>query len=183
MFLEKLQLDADETILFKVRKHWFVIAVQIFSIVIIALLPLFLFSTLIQFLPLSETNISYTGYVLATYATWLIMIWITLFNVWTNYYLDIWTLTNKRLIAIDQRGLFNRKTASFRLERMQDVTISIDGMLPTFLKFGTLEIQTAGEEGNFKVHGLPDPEFLKATILDATDMVNSHEHRHTSDGI
>lgn len=183
MFLEKLQLDADETILFKVRKHWFIIAVQIFSIIVIALLPLFLFSSIVQFLPLSESHISYTGYAFASYSAWLIIIWITLFNVWTNYYLDVWTLTNKRLIAIDQRGLFNRKTASFRLERMQDVTISIHGILPTFLKFGTLEIQTAGEEGNFKVHGLPDPEFLKATILDATNTVSDHTHQHISGGV
>ena len=180
---KKLQLDTDEIILFRVRKHWFIITVQIFSIVVIALLPLLLFSTLIQFLPISETYISYTGYVLASYSAWLIIIWITLFNVWTNYYLDVWTLTNKRFVAVDQHGLFNRTTASFRLERMQDILVTINGLLPTFLNFGNLEIETAAEEKNFKINGLPNPESLKSAILDATGKASEPQNQNASGGM
>jgi uncharacterized membrane protein YdbT with pleckstrin-like domain len=91
----------------------------------------------------------------------------SLFSILTNYWLDVWTLTNQRFIAVDQRGLFNRTTASFRLERLQDITVSIHGIIATFLDFGSLEIQTAGEENKFEARGLPNPEALKSALLDA----------------
>lgn len=183
MLHQKLQLDTDETILFRVRKHWFILAIEILGIIIVALIPLLFFKVVMPLLPLATANISYTGYLLASYTAWLIILWISFFNIWTNYYLDVWTLTNKRLIAVDQHGLFRRTTASFRLERMQDVTISVNGILATFLKFGMLEIQTAGEERNFKVRGLPDPEQLKLAILDAAGKVSEPQNQNASGGM
>ena len=109
------------------------------------------------------------GMLIATYAAWLLITWMTLFNIWNNYYLDVWTITNKRLIAIDQKGYFTRTTASFRLDRLQDTSIAVRGIIATLLDFGELEMQTAGEERNFKAYGLPHPGDLKSLILNASD--------------
>jgi uncharacterized membrane protein YdbT with pleckstrin-like domain len=105
------------------------------------------------------------------YAGWLIFIWMALFGVWTNYYLDVWTVTNKRLITVDQRGLFHRDTGSFRLERLQDINVNVRGILATLLKFGDLEAETASSDKNFVARGIPDPQGLKALILKASDDV------------
>jgi hypothetical protein len=126
-----------------VRKHWFLIFVQMFGVAIGAVLPpIFLFALqstpLIDILDIGEMG----SELVALYAGWLVFIWMSLFGVWTNYYLDVWTVTNKRLITVDQRGLFHRDTGSFRLERLQDVNVNIRGILATFLKFGDLEAET-----------------------------------------
>ncbi len=174
MHTQLLQLDIDEEILFRVRKHWFIFGVEVFSIIVVAILPLFLYVLIGNILiEHNLTTIPYTGYFFALYSGWLIIVWMSLFSIWTNYYLDVWILTTKRFIARDQKGLFNRTTASFRLERLQDVIISINGIIPTFLNFGTLEIQTAGEESNFKAYGLPNLELLKSKILDAAGKLNT----------
>ena len=94
-----------------------------------------------------------------------------LFAIWTNYYLDVWTVTNKRLITVDQRGLFHRHTGSFRLERLQDINVSVHGIMATFLKYGDLQAETASEDRGFVASGIPDPQALKALILKATDDV------------
>ena len=92
--------------------------------------------------------------------------------MWTNYYLDVWTITNKRLIAIDQHGLFHRETASFRLERLQDMNVEINGIIATFLDYGILEAQTAGgDDDKFRATGLPHPRELKSLILEASDVL------------
>lgn len=182
MNINKLQLESDEQILLQVRKHWFILATQIFAIVVVAILPYFLFVAVLSnesLTTLARTHVE-TGFIVALSSVWLLIMWMTVFNIWTNYYLDVWTITNKRLVVADQRGFFYRTTASFRLDRLQDVEISVDGMLATLLDYGSLELQTAGEERNFHADGLPDPAALKATILKATDVMtrgNTHTHQ------
>ncbi len=172
MLAEKIQLEPDETILMLVRKHWFIITLQMLSVVIVAIFPLVAF-IVFSFLPIS-LPVSMTGYgisMIALYTGWLICCWMALFGVWTNYYLDVWTITNKRLIAVDQRGLFFRNTGSFRLERLQDINVSIRGILATFLDYGDLQAETASEDRDFVARAIPKPQELKALILSATDKI------------
>ena len=93
-----------------------------------------------------------------------------LFLIWTDYYLDLWTITNRRIIAIDQRGLFRRAVASFRYERLQDINIEINGFIATMLDFGELRAQTASAYRDaFEIKGIPHPRDIKALILRAAD--------------
>ncbi len=178
MKTENIELEKDEHILIQVRKHWFVFALQIFSIIVVTLLPIGLFAFIMySTIPGLTSLISNTGLMIALYTAWLLVMWMVMFNIWTNYYLDVWTITSKRLIAVDQKGFFVRSTASFRLERLQDIIVTVDGILPTLLGYGTLEIQTAGEEKNFKAYGLPNPGDLKGLILGATDSLISTENK------
>lgn len=174
MLAEKIQLESDETILAVVRKHWFLLSLQIFGVLIGALTPLLLL-IVIQFIPtdfLDTLGISLnTPLIVGIYTSWLILSWMALFGVWTNYYLDVWTVTNKRLVTVDQRGLFHRDTGSFRLERLQDINVNIRGIIATFLKFGDLEAETASSDKSFIARGIPDPQELKALILKLADSI------------
>ncbi len=171
MLTEKIQLENDEIILAQVRKHWFILLIQFSGVIITALFPLLCImvlniDTVQAVLPkLSDM----TSLISAFYSSWLILMWMTLFAIWTNYYLDIWTVTNKRLITVDQRGLFNRDTGSFRLERLQDINVSVRGIVATLLKYGDLQAETASEDRGFVARSIPDPQELKALILKATD--------------
>ena len=172
MLIHKIQLESDETILLMVRKHWFVITMQMFAVIAIAFFPgvaWFSLSFVPFFTPvLAAVN---TGSTVALYTAWLIVCWMALFSVWTNYYLDVWTVTTKRLITVDQRGLFNRLTGSFRLERLQDVEVSVRGILATFLDYGDLEAETASEDQHFVARNIPHPQEVKALILKTSDTV------------
>ncbi|QQR65019.1 PH domain-containing protein [Candidatus Kaiserbacteria bacterium] len=179
MKTEKIQLDDDEEILLQVRKHWFVLCMHVISIVVLAILPLPFFgvatssTTITKLIPIND------AFVVTLYCAWLIILWMVLFSIWTNYYLDVWTVTNKRLIATDQQGFFRRTMSSFRLERMQDISVRVDGILATFLDYGTLEIQTAGEENLFKVTGIPCPADIKALIVNSSDNLMPHRSPQT----
>ena len=164
----RINFDSDERLIFKVRRHWFILTLEVVGILIIAIVPLVMFEVMIAFIGtyLGDMGHQVNTIFMAIYSAWLVIMWMALFNVWTNYYLDTWVLTNKKLIASDHVGLFNRSVATFRLERLQDVIANTRGLLPTLLKYGRLHIQTAGEEGNFEVRGIPNPEKLKAAILE-----------------
>lgn len=181
MLTEKIQLDADEQVLIQVRKHWFILATQLFSVGFVAILPLFLYVAIINMFNVDFLT-PYTNLLVALFSAWLLFMWMSSFSIWTNYYLDVWTITNKRLIAVDQKGLFNRSTGSFRLERLQDINVSVQGIVATFLDYGELQAETASEDRGFVARGIPHPQELKALILSASDKASYTTPQNTALG-
>ena len=176
MLFEKIQLEADEKIIKITHKHWFVLVSQAVSILIVALAPLigWIAVGLLAQQHASSIDVDlsqYTSYFIYFYSFWLLINWMTLAHLLVTYYLDIWVVTNRRVIVIDQLALFRRRIGSFRLERLQDLNIEINGIIATFLRYGTIEAETASEnhENTFRTKHLPNPRELKATILKAAD--------------
>lgn len=172
MHTESIQLEDNEVILTVIRRHWFPLFLQFFSVLCVALLPLAsigLVALIPESLRVSLTDTLSTPFLVGLYTGWLVLSFMALFGIWTNYYLDVWTITSKRLISVDQHGLFNRSTGSFRLERLQDVNVHIHGALPTLLNYGDVQAETASEDRDFVARSVPDPQGIKAIILKASD--------------
>ena len=55
------------------------------------------------------------------------------------------------------------------MERIQDITIDIHGIIPTLLDFGDIHVQTAGDSQEFVMKGAPNPRRLKELILKESD--------------
>lgn len=85
-------------------------------------------------------------------------------------------ITDKKLTQIFQQGLFKRQTSSLDMASVQDVTVEKDGILPTIFGFGTLKVETAGEEENFHFTNCPKPEFYAKMILDARENFERELH-------
>jgi len=170
---EKIELESDEVVITTVRKHWFVITVELMVIILFGLVPVFLFMGVLALPPQSiVSTFVQTGTPLITFclATWLLMSTLAAVTSWTSYYLDLWILTDRRIIVIDQIGYFNRKVSNFRLERLQDINVSITGLIPTLLNYGIIRAQTASaSENNFISYNLPDPRGLQSQIQAAMD--------------
>jgi uncharacterized membrane protein (GlpM family) len=176
MLFEKIQLEADEKIIKIVHKHWFVLVSQAVSIAIVAIAPIvgWVAVELLTQKHTSTLNINlseYTPYFIYFYSFWLLINWMTLAHMWVTHHLDIWVVTNRRIVVIDQVSLFRRKIGSFRLEKLQDVNIEINGIIATFLHYGTVEAETASNnsDAEFRTKHIPNPRDLKATILKAAD--------------
>lgn len=175
MLFEKIEMEESEVVLATVRKHWFVILSELFVSLFMILLPLLIFflykvSQLSLNIEVQAEIDNYLPFLTYFFIVWLLLAVLTGFTIWTHYFLDLWVITDRRIIVIDQIHFFNRKVSSFRLERLQDIKVVIKGIIPTFLNFGTIEAQTASSaESNFSSRGLPDPRALQATIQKAMD--------------
>lgn len=174
MLFEKIQLEPGEKVLTVVRKHWFVIVTELLGTFLVLLLPFFglfllaLFPAALHSIELSIEH--FTTLIAFSIATWLVLSLMAGFATWTHYYLDLWIVTDRRIILVDQIRFFNRNVSIFRLERLQDIEFSVKGVIPTLLNFGTVKAQTAGSfESNFRTSGLPDPRGLQAIIQKAMD--------------
>jgi len=78
-------------------------------------------------------------------------------------------VTNENLIQIIQTSLFSRKISQLSLEKVQDVTVTQQGMSQTMFNYGTIFIETAGETANF---GFP---YAKDPITAAKHVNEAHE--------
>lgn len=93
-------------------------------------------------------------------------LWVAAFVIWVDYYLDIWIITNERILDVEQRGFFNRVVSELDLERIQDITSQVNGMLATMFGFGDIHIQTAAEEKRFKLKSVPHPVTIRKKIAE-----------------
>lgn len=91
------------------------------------------------------------------------------FQIFVEYWLDVFILTERRILDIDQKGLFSRTVSELRLYRTQDVTAEVKGMLHTILDYGNLYIQTAGEIERFHFEDIPHPNHVAKLILELSE--------------
>ncbi len=163
-----VHIQDDERILLVVRKHWLVLKLAMLPIVLLG----FFGFVVIQAFSVIQND------ALGTFvnALWLLGVWMLIFTVWTNYFLDAWIITDKRIIDIDQRYLFNRATSTTRIERIQDARVEVPGFLATMFGYGNLRIQTAGADAEFIfIEGVPNPERIKNTIMEYVDRATEHK--------
>ncbi len=159
-----ITLEPGEHVVLDVRHHWYVFFVQILPIIFLALVLLAVV-TLPGIFAVFNLNIVLGPEVLVFVIAGWLMLWIIFAIVWTGYYLDTWVITNHRVVSIEQYTLFSRKVSECRLDRVQDVTVEVNGFLPTLLRFGTVAIQTAGESSQFVMKDIPDPDRVKDVIF------------------
>lgn len=152
------QLPGEKTIAV-LRMHWF----YFFG----TLLGLFL-----VFIPISVILIApgLLGGELSAYIQFIASIillfwWYWTFLLVTMYLLNVWIITDKRIISSTQQGLFNRRVSELSMDKVQDVSVKVEGMFGTVLDFGTLEVQTAGAENKFFLKNIPTPLQIKDMIM------------------
>ena len=93
------------------------------------------------------------------------LLWTLFFLTWIDYYFDVWIITTKRIINIEQRGLFSREISELNFDKIQDVSTEVLGILPTFLNYGDVQIQTAAEQEKFLFRKIPNPYEVKDLLM------------------
>lgn len=83
--------------------------------------------------------------------------------IWRNNRILV---TNEHIVDIDQNTLFNRSVATLNLSRIQDVSADVKGPVQTLLQYGTVVVQTAGQEQNFHFDYMPRPYEAEQYILE-----------------
>lgn len=148
----------DEKIILLYRRHPFILISKISFWIVVAVMPflfyLILDKTVFPFLfsPL------FSPIIILFTTLYYLYVWLFILHTFIDYYLDVWIITNYRIINIEQKGLFNRVTSEQQLYRIQDVTAEIKGVFSTFLDFGTVYIQTAGEKTRFIFKQIKNPQ-------------------------
>lgn len=89
-------------------------------------------------------------------------------------------ITNKHLTQILQQGLFGRKISQLSLSNVEDVTSEQHGMLAMIFNYGTLKVETAGEQANFHFNTCPHPNYYAKQILEARERLLSEADQQST---
>jgi hypothetical protein len=166
----------DEIVLLLLRRHWFILFMRMFFVIIsvfVLVVVYFIFGNLnSNFQESSFYNLLIFGESLAT-----LFLWNFFFILWVDYYLDVWIVTNERIINIEQKGFFNRNISELKLTKIQDVTSEINGFIPTVLNYGNICVQTAGEVERFTFLQIPNPNHVKNVIVQLQEKASTEKDR------
>ena len=101
------------------------------------------------------------------------ILWLIGFYLLMMYTLNNVIVTDRRIIERNQLGFFDRQVSELHVYRIQDITVSTKGVIPTMLHYGDVIIQTAGAEQKFIFRQLPRPEEVRTAIMRVASMANA----------
>jgi len=165
----------NERVIFLIRRHWSLIVKQVVRLIlahiVLAAVYAFLFYLLQWELP-NEGPL----YILSVIAVsaYLLGAWLLYLYEFVDYHLDIWILTDRRIINIEQEGLFKRTVSELDLAKVQDVTSECKGKIQTFLNYGYVHIQTAAETQRFVFEQVPNPQNVARQIIHTVEEFNKN---------
>jgi hypothetical protein len=178
--IPEFELEPGEHVVLALRKHWFIFVAELLPYAIMVVLP-FALPRILEFSGIfaSYANFFTTPVGHAAIGIWLLVVWTGAWGAFTKYFLNAWILTNKRIVNIKQRRFFSREVSSLFLSRVQDVTTEVVGVISSLLGIGTIKVQTAAEDVEFIMRGIPRPEVMRDVILRyVTEGENEHQHPH-----
>lgn len=167
----------DEKIYIVVRQHWLVLLKKLIVWFLFAA-ALILFKRYGQAaLPgLFEGEIGQvTSLFMQAYTLFLVL---ALFLIWLIYYLNIQIITDRRLVDIDQVGLFHHEVSELHIENIEDVTSEVSGVLGTTFNYGDVYVQTAASVERFEFSDVPDPAAINKLILDLYEKIPPDQRAH-----
>jgi len=113
--------------------------------------------------------ISNAFWALLVAALWAMFWAAQLYLTWYRYQNDIWIITTHRVVDSSRRHWFHHRMASTGILDVEDITVERSGLLQTAFNFGNVRLQTAGEQPNFVLSGIPRPANVLGTIDGARD--------------
>lgn len=146
------QIRSGEHILMILHRHWIIFAFKIgyiIGLIFTTVLILMMRKTLIT---IFGTAIFWGG--LSVY--WIFFLTFILLS-WINDELDLFIITDQRLIGIDQISPLSRRVSECGLDRVQEVNAEVTGILQTVLRYWHVHIHTASENSDMIVNYAPNP--------------------------
>lgn len=96
----------------------------------------------------------------------LLIVSVFALRTWIIWSRNVFIITNKRVIDVDQHGFFSKTVSECNYEKIQDVSYTIKGIVATIFKFGSIHIQTAGNVANLELNFLKNPARVQEVITD-----------------
>lgn len=158
--------DEGEVVKAIMRRHWVRLFKHSLWFILETLIPVAAATLLLLFTEI-RVEVGSLPYILAMLGLSLYYLYILLFffaDV-VDHHLDIWVITDKRLVSIEQKGMFHRVVAEQPVLKVQDVTHEVHGKLQTLMDFGNVHIQTAGEKERFIFAEVSHPDQVAKLIL------------------
>jgi len=169
--------DSDEKILYVIRESTWVLVPGLLVVVALILLPVVLFPYIYSMNIKLELGIK-SGFLTSLNIFWYLFSFGYLFQVFINWYFNIFIITNKKIVDFDVKGLLYKNISEASLRNVEDVTSRVMGTFGTVLNIGSVFVQTAAEEKEFEFEMVDNPGEVRDTISDLMMALRNEEHKN-----
>lgn len=170
-FFSLIEFDQNEELLLEIRKHPFGLLLILLTAGIIATTVLIGTFTIAASSVIGEFEldsgrryIALFGFILASLIFIVAAIYAQLYRSNVVY------VTNEKIAQVLYITLFNRKISQLNIGDVQDVTVSQKGIFAHLFGYGTLVIETAGEQQNYTFTFVPHPHAVAKVIIEAHEV-------------
>lgn len=160
-------LQDEEVVLLVARRHWLYFTLRMLWVIGAGIVP-----------PLAAVFLVRATYgfdglagqiTIAVMVLWVLVWAVRAYFTWYRYQNDIWAVTNQRLVDSIRRHWFHHIMSSADLVDVEDIRVVRSGLLQTVFNFGDVRCQTAGQQANFVLDGIPDPPGVMAVVDSSRD--------------
>lgn len=167
-YFKFIEFDDEEILLAEIRKHPFGLFIILLTgitiaFILFAAVTVIASSGFLDTLGISgiDSIVVFAGFMLS-----LFVVGVTFINAHL-YRNNVVFVTNEKLAQVLFISLFNRKISQLSIGDVQDVTVQQNGFIPNAVGYGTLVVETAGEQQNYTFSFVPKPYETSKIVINA----------------
>lgn len=145
--------EKEEKVLLLLRRHVITNVPWIVAAVLLLLVPFFL-----PLIPLSLLDFFPDRFRFVSLVIWYLLVFGFVFEQFLDWYFNVYVITDERIIDFDFYSLIYKRVSEAKIDKIEDITFEMTGVLKSIFNYGTIFIQTAGESREFEFVDTPQPQ-------------------------
>lgn len=152
-------MDKDEKVVLFLRKHWITNIPWIFITLVMFITPIFVS-------PLSLFDSIPDNFMFVFILIWYLISTAYFLESFLTWFFNVYLVTDERIVDIDFYNLIYKEVSDANIDKIQDVTYNMGGVIRTLFNYGDIMVQTASEVPNFEFVAVPKPDKVAKVLQD-----------------
>lgn len=166
---ELIQQKSYEKIIYRIRRHPITFIPIVASFLVLLLVPVALYYVVAGIFPQLLTGARAYPLMVLLASAYMLTMYLLFYVRFLDYYLDLWIVTNDRIVDIEQHNLFSRSVTELDLFRIQDVTVEIHGIFATVFNYGNVLVKTASSNTHIVFYNVSMPNKIREELIRLSD--------------
>jgi len=153
--------DDDKVVLF-VRKHW--VKYLVVSIISVLLFSIPLIAIIVFFSNKSEIDSMSVEIITVSIGIYLLIVMALILQAFVDFYLDMFVITEDRIIFVRQNGFFNQQIDESHIAEISEVGVDIKGFINSVVGCGDVIVHMGNDEAILTIDDIQHPEKVAREI-------------------
>lgn len=155
--------EEEEDVVLKIRSHWVFLIPKILLAFCIPLMVIFAYAFIDQ---IFGSFLMFLGIFTASLLISLSMVVMALMK----WYYNINIITDQRVIDLDFHNVLSHTLAEAQLEKIEDISYTVYGLVGSAFDIGTVYIQTASATAEIEFQNIPRPSDVQDILSDLLEL-------------
>jgi len=153
---------SDDQVIIFARKHWIKYA---FLFLIGLLLAMAVPLIFIVFFYLRWYSMSVEALTIGISCYLMIILGLVL-HTFVDYYLDMFIVTQDRIILVRQNGFFNQQHDEMNIDNIDEIGVDVKGLVRSVFDYGDIVLHSGSDEAVLTIHDIGNPNTISKKIME-----------------